>query len=430
MKSPLVGLAVFAATASMAWAGGDEEKKAKAAPANSAKLEKLSLSETPAPQDKDLKVTGAPGKGITFSAGEDFELNLLSFVQARYRFESLDSDNPASNGGNADRSTFDIRRARTILSGWLYNKDITYKLQNEWTETTSIKDAWIQWMFWHRENNSIGMRMGQTKTYYGREATATGRKLDFVDRSVATRFMANSRSRGLQGHGDHMDGKFRWTAGLFNSDTAAGSSNAGEEASNPDNELNSVFSVRFDPNGSMGDESYSMGDLDYTETLMWSIGGGLQIGNHRAVIGGATRDVDGTDININAAMKYRGWHALADIYIRSDDPDVAGGTSTDSTGWSAGATYTMQARDGKPNQWGFGGRFSMLNLDDANQAVLTLTPLGASEGEITELTVVVSNYYRKHNLKTQLSWTLQNVDPQGANSATNHILEMQVTFAF
>lgn len=434
MMNPIgFGIVAIAATASFAMAGGDEEKNKPATPSNSASLERLGNT----PQDaKDIKVSGGAGKGITFTSGDDFSLTIKNRVQAQYRFLNLDSTNPASNGGAQDVSTFNIKRARTSLKGNIYSKDIQYYLQTDWTDTGSgangsvLKDAWLMWWFYHQDKNSIGLRMGQQKTLFGREATASSFGLEFVDRGLANRIYANSRSRGAMVQGAHNDGKLHWSAGAFNTDSAAASGSAGEEANNPDNELDYVFTARFDGAGDMGDESYQQADLDNTQEMQWSVGGGLQINNHRAVVGAATRDIDGTCININGCFKYKGWHVMGDVFLRSDEPDVAGSSSTDSTGWQAGGSYTFAKREGHNSQWGVGARYSMIKLEDPGQVMLTGTPLGTAEGDMSELSVVVSNYYHKHNLKTQVMWTLQDIDPTGGTSATNHILELQVTFAF
>lgn len=409
------GLVAIAATASLAVAGGDEEKKL-----NSGNLDRLATQQ--GGDAGTVKLSAMAGKGITIDGGDAFMLNIVNRVQPNYTFA-------ANDGAVADVSTFGVRRARTKFQGHIWNKDIKFRLQTDWVEGTSIKDAWIHWMFMNKDGNAIGLRFGQQKTFFGREATGSSGGLEFVDRSLATRVQANSRSRGAALTGEHAEGKFHWTAGAFNTDTAAGSASSGEETANPDNELDYVFTVRLDPNGDMGDESYMQGDLDNTQELKWGVGAGLQIGNHRAVVGGSTVDIDGTSININASGKIKGFHVLGEVFIRSDEADVTGSSSTDSTGWVVGGTYTLAKQEGHNNQWGFGARYSMVDFDKA-QTLIVAPGLGGAQGDVSELTVVVNNFYHQHALKTQASWTLQNVNPNGGNDLTNHIIEIQVTFVF
>ena len=424
---------LLVALANLAWsapllaqvAQAQDQDRAVATP--SSRLDRLATIRGDGPE---TTITGRPGEGFKISAGDAYSLAVLSWLQPQYRFLARDALNPASNGAGTDTSSFGLRAARTRFSGNLFDKDIEYRLSSEWTENNAVKDAWLRWTFWRSERDAIALRFGQQKPLYGRESTAEDWKLDFVDRALATRSFASSRSRGVMLLGEHLEGKLHWSAAAFESDVAAASSNAGEEAANPDNELDYVFSIRLDPRGDMGDESYSEGDLDHTQDLLWSVGAALQLGNHRTTLGGATVDADGRDINMHGALKYQGLHVLGEVFLRSDDPDVPGARSSDSTGWQVGGTYTLARREGKNGQWSFGGRYSRISLDDAAQAVLTATPLGPSKGDVDEITALVGFYYRAHKIKLQGSWTLQEVKPSGSNSATNQILELQFQFLF
>lgn len=378
----------------------------------------------------ETRITGKVGEGIQIRSGDTFALGLRSWVQPRYRLAAQDAWNPASNGGSADRSHFTLAAARTEFRGFVFDPKVEYQLTAEWTESNAIEDAWLRWSFWKGEQDTLALRFGQQKTLYGRQATAGDDLLEFVDRALATRNLANARARGALLTGEHAQGLFHWSAGLFNSDTASASSNAGEDAANPDQELNAVFSVRLDPEGDLGDERYAEGDLEHSTTLRWSVGAGLQLGNHRTVLGATTIDADGRDLNLNAALRYQGVHALGEVFLRSDEPDAPSAASSDAQGWQVGGTYTLARASGRDGQFSFGGRYSMLTLDDAAQTVMTNTPLGSSRGDVRELTALVGYYYKAHRLKLQGGWTLQEVRASGSPDATNHIFEIQLHFTF
>jgi phosphate-selective porin OprO/OprP len=416
------GVVAIVATASLALAGGDDEKK----PGGGTPTQGSGGSGG----TTEATFKYSPSKGMTIEGGDSFMLNMKNRIQPYYSFIANDDSNPAINGGRSDTSSFSIRRARTKFEGYVYSKDITYRLQTDWVEGTSIKDAWIHWFFMNKDGNKIGLRFGQQKTYFGREATGSSGGLEFVDRSLAGRVMSNRRQRGAAVTGEHAEGKFHWTAGAFNGDTAGGSvglDGITEEAANTDNELTYIFTARLDPNGDMGDEGYMQGDLDHSPDLKWSIGAGLQLGNNKATLAGP--DVDNTEININASMKLNGFHVLGEVFLRSDELDAAGSSSADSTGFVVGGSYTFEKQVDSRSQWAVGARYSMVNVDDI-PVLLTATPLGAVPGDVNEISFVVSNYYHQHNLKTQASWTLQNVDPDAGSDATNHIFEVQVTLVF
>lgn len=396
-------------------------------PPPDARLDRLPGAQGESP---GVELTARPGDGIRLRAGETFTLHLLTWLQPQFRYLANDAMNPASNGGSADTSSFRLRSARTRFDGTLFDRDVAYRLAAEWTETPAIEDAWIAWTFWRPEHSALALRFGQQKTFFGRESTAEDWKLDFVDRALATSTFANARSRGATLRGDHMDGTLHWTASAFNSDVAAASSSSGKAVANPDNQLDYVFTLRVDPNGDLGDEGYSEGDPEYSRDLLWSLGAGFQLGNHRTTLGGTTVDADGNALVLNGALKYRGVHALGEVFLRSDEPDAPGATSSDATGWQLGGTYTLERGEGKHGQWSFGGRYSRIELSDAAQTVLTSSLLGPSKGSVSEITALVGFYYRLHRIKMQGSWTLQEAHPTGSSSATNHILEVQFQFLF
>lgn len=422
MKNPFgFGLAALAATASLAVAGGDDEKKS--APKASTPLERMNGT----PQG-GVTVKAGPGAGIQITSGEDFSLTLKNRVQVRWRFHSFEN--------SQDINTFDVLRARTAMEGNIYNADMTYKLQMEWsTATNNLRDAWFRWRFWKSETNEIALRLGAQKTFFGKEATGSSGNLEFTDRSIVSRTFTNNRQIGAMVQGSHMaEKKLNWHAGVFNGDPAAGAvgvQESGNLPTNTDNELDLIVGVRFDPMGDMGDEGYEQGDLRPADKqdLAASVGAGVVVGNHKSV---ATNvDIETTSININGALKVRGFHALAEIFLRSDDPDVAGASETDSTGFQLGGSYTLQPTGGGNSQWSFGARYSMVTLDDAGQvALIGGHSLGAAEGDQTELEAMVSNYYRKHKLKTQLGYRHQTVDPDGGTKSDNDFFEVLFTWVF
>jgi hypothetical protein len=423
MKNPFgFGLAALAATASLAVAGGDDEKK------NGTKATSPLERMTNAPQGGGVTTKAAPGAGIQITSGEDFSLTLKNRVQVRWRFHAFEAA--------PDVNTFDVLRARTAMEGNLYNADMTYKLQMEWsTATNNLRDAWFRWRFWKSDTNEIALRIGAQKTFFGKEATGTSNNLEFTDRSIVTRTFSNNRQVGAMVQGAHMpEKKLNWHAGLFNADPAAGAvaiAENGNLAANVDNEIDIIVGVRFDPMGDMGDEGYEQGDLRPADKqdLAASIGAGLVVGNHKTIATGA--DVETTAININGALKVRGFHVLGEVFLRSDDPDVAGANETDSTGFQVGGSYTLQPTGGGHSQWSFGGRFSMISLDDVGQVALVGGhSLGAAEGDQTELEAMVSNYYRKHKLKTQLGYRHQTVDPDGGTKQDNDFFEVVFTWVF
>jgi len=369
---------------------------------------KLKAEEEGASLTQGPIVRAASGEGITIEEGT-FKLNIKNKLQFRFAYTDFDNSPPA---GRTDVATFSVPRARTYMNGSVWDPNITWRLSVEYNEGASIKDAWLQWYFWSQESShsKIGARIGQTKTLFGKTATYSSFAQEFVDRDIASMTFSTGRSRGAMLLGHQIEGgKFHWNAGIFNTDTATGSPFSGEETSNGDNELNFNFGVRLDPWGDMGDESYTAADLERSQNLKASFGAGLWLGNERVVAAGV-QDDEVMSINLNAAMKYNGIHALGEVFVRKDDVQNTTGGEVDTFGWNVQGTYTL-APNAKGHQIGFGGRYSTIELkDNIPGAVGFFFPFLSGKGNVNDITLGVTDYYKGHNFKTQFDVTFRTID--------------------
>ena len=113
------------------------------------------------------------------------------------------------------------------------------------------------------------------------------------------------------------------------------------------------------------------------------------------------------------------------------------GSSQDSTGWYAMATYTMPKAGSSDMQWGFGVRVNQISSDDPTSFLNTGLPGGTGpltgfnvKGDVTEISAVVDAFYHGHACKTQVEYTWQNVNPDAGADATNNILRVQFQLLF
>ena len=116
------------------------------------------------------------GSGITYDGGDQFGINMLNFVQARWAF--------GNNENAPDTNSFDVPRTRTLLRGHAFNKNINYVLQVDYQDDASdsiVRDAYVHWNF----ADGVGLRLGQGKTQWGLENTGTIRGTMFTERSSA-----------------------------------------------------------------------------------------------------------------------------------------------------------------------------------------------------------------------------------------------------
>jgi phosphate-selective porin len=409
-KSLGCSLLAFAVSASVALANGGEDPK----------------NPTATPQGGGW--TYKPGSGLNYDGGDAFGMTLTNQIQLQWQF--------AANDNAPDTNSFNVRRARTTLAGHAYNKNINYLLRLEHTDTgASIKDAWAQWNFKNDADGKLGVRVGQSKTYHGLEATGSSSGLYFVERSSATRTFTDTRTRGAWVHSTMAENKLRWMAGVQNGDVATGSAvnERGEEVANVDNELNYIASANFDPMGDfVGDgksyESFKQGVFEPAEKFMGTIGAGVLVGNHRDA--GNTVDIESTSVNINTAWRTGMIGLQGEVFLRSDDNQTPGTPGEDTTGWYAQGSYTLEKSGNSDVQWGFGVRIAQVNTDD-NVTVITGTPgLGAVSGDVMEVTGVLDAFYHGHSCKTQVEYTWQDVNPDAGQSSTNHIMRIQFTLVF
>jgi hypothetical protein len=401
-------------------------------------------------QDNTMGWSGGPGSGLTYTGGDAFGVNILSFVQASWSF--------ANNEDAPDISTFDLPAARMQLRGHAFNRHITYRLQLDFAEEgggtltdedgtatgefigdSIVKDAYAQYNFSHSEEGRVGVRFGQGKTMFGLESTGWVHGLWFVDRSLASQALSVARSRGAWIVGSVMERErpLRYALGVMNGDVSQAVGFGGEETANVDNELNYVASANWDI---MGDffggeqtaEYWRQGDFRTDNTdLRGTIGVGVALGNNR--LGGPGTgdgvDVDSLSLNLNTAWTVNNVNLLGEFFTRSDDVDVPGGPETEPMGWAISGGYLLPKSGDSSLQWGLGLRVSMVDTDGGFGAG-TLNSLAGINGDVMEVSAVGNAFYHGHACKTQIQYTFQDVDPNVNDSATNHIFSVlfQLTF--
>lgn len=411
------GIVAALALTSVALAGGNDGKT------NDPKKE-------PTPPQDGVTVTAAAGKGITFKA-EQFSLNLSNRIQVNLGYSNLE------NG--EDTLGVSIRRARTKLAGSAYKETVHFLMQFEWADgqTSDILDALINWDFYKADDYEMSLRFGQAKTLYGTEATGTSSGLEFVDRAIATRTFANTRSRQAQVVGKLGSGNLRWNAGMLNGDVAASAIGAGiDDNNNGSNELNWIVGGAY---GSGHDEVYGegrkQGAIKRAEETMWVVNSAISYGQNDAQdVGG--REYDAFSINGGGAFYTGNFHFLGEVFIRDEDADntTLAGEAT-AFGWQGSGSYT--AEPGATIQWAYGARLSGVHVTDftatgAGATPILATVLGGGEGDIFELSLMATAYYFGHNLKTQFGYTLTSINPDtaGIPDSTNHRVEVQSQIVF
>jgi hypothetical protein len=390
------------------------------------------------------------GSGITYDGGDQFGINMLNFVQARWAYTDVDSDSEF-----ADSNTFDVPRARTLLRGHAFNKNINYVLQVDYMSGSSslttdenddidgvesdsiVRDAYVHWNF----ADGIGLRLGQGKTQWGLENTGTIRGTMFTERSSASQLFSlsgsfdlengieeeadieaalsgdNSRTRGVWLMGTNMDNKLRWSAGLVN---GIGT----EEAPNDDNEFGFVASANYDL---LGDyfggqrEWWSQGDLrDGDRNLKGTVGVGYGMDNNNPGPN-AGADLETTAYNVNTAWSVQGFQVMGEWYQAKAEEDTVAGDLTLS-GYYVQGTYALGKSGDSAMRYAVGLRYSSVDLGELYAFGDTL--------DVNDISLVVDALYNGHNCKTQLELTQRTTDDGGDDDLKDYVLGVAFQLVF
>ena len=153
-----------------------------------------------------------------------FELRIGGLLQVDYRYFSYDSEkDPAKN-------RFDIRRARFLLTGHLYDR-FFYKFQYQFQGVGSrrLLDAYVD----TRVLPFIFFRVGQFKEPFSLQQQTANQNMPFSERSMGI-FLTPWRDVGLMAHASFWKDRIYYGVGIFNGDgpddTVGGDSDSPEFA--------------------------------------------------------------------------------------------------------------------------------------------------------------------------------------------------------
>jgi hypothetical protein len=327
-----------------------------------------------------------------------------------------------------------LNRARTALSGFLHRKEITYKLENEWTEpsgtsTSSVKEAYLDWGFHNTDAYSMAVRVGQLKTRFGKGWSTDYDQLEFVDRGLATTTFSGVRTRAAMLHGAAQNSQLNWSVTMQNGDMAGAANNSGEEGDprpvpndDTDNELNWTFDVHWTSNPKAVRMGSAEGNLD--DEKGFGAGVAYFIGNGR--VGGV--DTETTSGNVWAEFKAgNGIAANAEYFMR--DEEQTGTADFSATGYQAAVSWTQRKITEQP-QWGVGLRYNFVEADTGGAALhLTGGRLAGMPGfEGSDIDLVLNMYCHEHKLKSQLGLSHQHTKAPG--NIDDYIVSLQTTFVF
>lgn len=240
---------------------------------------------------KSRPVTFKPGNGVTLtSPDEKFQLNIGGQIQARYSYLDKDSENDGSAGKAHNTSRFEIKRAKLLLGGYAFFKDMTYKLDMNFINISSgttkngglLESTWLN----YRLMDEVQFRFGQNKVQFGRQWITSTANNQFVDSSPVTTAFAPGYDTGIEIHGKVDKGFFAYSMG--------GYGGVGQNTFRNTND--NAFNARIVLN-SLGEMAYSEADLEGSEKPLVSIGANYYFNTLNGTQGGGTNGLESSNVN-------------------------------------------------------------------------------------------------------------------------------------
>lgn len=378
-----------------------------------ATLEDLLVEKGVITKGEAAAATGSAGSKVYYNKGtridfpdSGFTMGVNTFLQTRYTFTDNDD---ASDEGNT--SSFDVKRARIIVSGTALNEEFSYKVEgdfvsqeNDGRSSAGLKDGYIMW----HACDWADVKMGQFKINYGRQFVNSDAKLQFADRSATSDYFTLSRQNGLAGTARFADDTLWVTGGIYNGESDG---ERGENTEGVDTRHTGAVSVRWNPMGSM--DAYEEGDVDWTEDMALSFGAAYaRVSANTADFGGGFGEtVNANLISVDANMKYMGWSLHAELFNNASEGDDSN-IEREPTGFYIQGGYFID-----PKTIELAARYGYTDCDDGQAA-------GECAGldNANEVTAGINYYWWKHQLKAQLNYSFVNEDiagPGGDDLNTN-----------
>lgn len=188
----------------------DAEQKKREAEAGTAGFQKEKAPTVAASEKKEFPLRAVFDDGFYLRSREKdlFQLRIGGLLQADYRYFNYHST------ADPDKNKFDIRRARLLVAGKLYER-FSYKFQYEFQGTTSRKllDAYAG----VRILPYLSLRVGQFKEPFSLEQQTAVKNIVFTERSMGW-YLAPHRDVGFMAYSSFFKDRITYGLGIFNGD--------------------------------------------------------------------------------------------------------------------------------------------------------------------------------------------------------------------
>jgi phosphate-selective porin OprO/OprP len=354
-------------------------------------------------------VSYKPGEGFSLLSPDGrFKTSLAGMLQLRYTLMDLDEGNNTGADQAEDFSRFELRRIKLYLSGYGFSKDLTYRLQLNFSNiqggsTTNgglLEETYLD----YRLRDELQVRFGQDKVPFGRQFMTSTALLQFPDLAVPSTAFVPGYDIGILLHG-RLGGIVSYRIGGY------GGVGQNTVRATSDNALAGRLTVE-----PLGEMKYSESDVDQSGQPLLSFGASyfrdtlnpgdtlgleknyLYFGKSSGWYGiarpampaafAADEPVDFELAEADGACKWRGL-SLQGEYFLAEAQGQRTGTKLRGQGWYLqGGIFLIG------DHLEVAGRYSYL---DPNRDV--------SDDLWVEAAGAVSWYFNKHNLKLQSDYT-------------------------
>ncbi|HEU0014307.1 MAG TPA: porin [Longimicrobium sp.] len=363
-----------------------------------------------------LALAGArPAAAAERTAPADtFRLRVSGRVQSLYQYSAPDGEADAKLNGGATgtrpqaqaTSLLRIRRGRLVMEGFAYDPRLEYNVQLELAgPSVSLKRAFVNWRL---AGADAQLRAGKFKVPFGRQQLTSSFQQQLADRSPVTDEFAKGDDDGVMVWGLPAGGRLEYYAGVFNGE--GNNRNAQQDA------LNQLAArVAVSPLGAV---PYAGPALENPRRLTFSLGlnanlnggwlhevngvAGMQPPSRTCTAEGCSEDA-GDDARIvhrgaDAAVRWRGVSASAELFGRTVDPRQDGLDRREARGWYAQAGAFVL-----PGRLEGGMRLGRLDPD-----------AGRTMDRVRELAAFANGYVHGHDLKVQVDYTFLSTETADA----------------
>lgn len=344
------------------------------------------------------------GTRIEF-AETGFSVKINTQLQTRYEFVDGDSD-----FGLGNTSSFEVNRAKLVVSGHVVNRQFSYMLEASFqgqadtlsreelsiggvSRAPELHDAYITWA----PCDNGHLKLGQFKPKAARSWNTHSAKMQFPDRSFVGLNFAFRRQGGLEGQWGFADNRFKVGGQAFN----GLSDGEGINASGQDTNHMGVLYARANIMGEL--DPYAEGDIDMTEEAAWDVGFAYLYGEQNNPSIPAFADTQLQVVTADTNFKYQGWGLHGEFYWQDIEEDTGPAVNVSPVGASLQAGYFLS-----PKKLELALRYGFLDCDGGGAIAGVCS--GAGVDDVNEASVSLNYFWWEHHLKAQVAFEFIDYD--------------------